>query len=94
VRVPEALAVDGELDAFRQLLTKTAGTRGLTPIAVTAVAADRSVSLLIESASTVDDLTTAVQLVEQLVCDVAKDVWPQAADDPTLLPDSVAARRL
>jgi len=96
VRVPERLAGSGEVDLFRKHIEVAALTRGLTPISVTAVAADGCVSLLVESASTVDKLTEAVTLVERLVSSVAEDVWPEAADggESVVEPDSVAARRL
>jgi hypothetical protein len=93
VRVPEGLAGSGELELFRKHIEIAAAVRGMTPVSVTAVAADRCVSVLVESASTVAELTDAVTQVERLVRAVAKDVWPEAGEGD-VQPDSVAARRL
>ena len=92
VRVPDGLAHAGEVDLFRNAIVTSAAERGLSPISVQAVAADRSVSLLIESVSDVSELTEAVKVVERMVREVAAQVWPDRADD--VVPDSVAARRL
>ncbi|MFL6137933.1 MAG: hypothetical protein ACJ74O_09060 [Frankiaceae bacterium] len=94
VRIPEALAKSGEVLAFRSELERAAAARELTIISVQAVAVDRSVSLVVESASDVEELMDAVSATEQLVRGVADTVWPRTDGEQALRTESVAARRL
>jgi hypothetical protein len=94
VRVPEALAAAGEVAAFRTELERAAAAARLAIVSVQAVAVERSVSLVVESTTEVEELLAAVSATERLVRAVADAVWPPAEGHPVLRTESVAARRL
>lgn len=96
VRIPEASVGAGEIARFRRELDRLAAEHGLSTVSVQAVAVAKSVSLVVESASAVEELTEAVALTERLVRQVGEVVWPTtAAGSPARLRmESVAARRL
>lgn len=92
-RVGDVLAGSGEIELFRRALEKAAEERELTAVSVQAVAADHSVSLLVESACGVPALAEAVAVTEQVVLDAAAIVWPADQVGLEIRADSVAARR-
>jgi hypothetical protein len=95
LRVPEALAKAGEVAAFRHELERAATERDLTIVSVQAVAVDRSVSLVVESTTDIEELMDAVSATERLAREVADTVWSRADAGPApLRTESVAARRL
>ena len=95
LRIPEASATSGEIALFRRELDRVAAENGLSTVSVQAVAVEKSVSLVVESASDVAELTDAVALTERLVRQVGETVWPAPDGSGTsrLRTDSVAARR-